>query len=95
MRDERYTGVDNLEVLADAVRYNRFLVEAVVEVGAECTTAVDFGAGTGTLSVDVRSKGLSVTCVEPDPGLRERLRENGFEVFDDASAIPHESQAIV
>lgn len=80
MTDEFYSGVDNLEVLADAVNYNRFLVDAVVRASHGADSAVDFGAGEGTLSAAMREHGLTVTCVEPDPRLRERLSDQGFEV---------------
>lgn len=80
MSGEPYSGVDNLEVLADAVRYNRFLVDAVVRASHGAMSAIDFGAGEGTLSTAIRERGLIVTCVEPDPRLRGRLHEHGFEV---------------
>lgn len=91
MSDELYSGVDNLEVLADAVNYNRFLVDAVMRASHGANSAVDFGAGEGTLSTAMREHGLIVTCVEPDPRLRERLRAQGFEVYAGLGEVIDES----
>jgi len=95
MPDTRYGGIDNLEVLADAVRYNRFLVDAVVRTGSACGAALDFGAGTGSLSVLARDRGLEVACVELDPRLRARLRELGFKVYDRLEAVADRSQGFI
>jgi SAM-dependent methyltransferase len=91
MAEELYSGVDNLEVLTDAVNYNRFLVDSVVRASKGAAGAVDFGAGEGTLSAAVRSRGLPVTCVEPDPRLQERLREQGFAVHSDIGRFDDDS----
>jgi SAM-dependent methyltransferase len=95
MPDRPYEGIDNLEVLTHAVHYSRFLVDAVVRAGRGCRTALDFGAGTGSLSVMARERGLEVACVEPDPDLRERLRGLGFEVYDDVASVPDQSQEFI
>jgi SAM-dependent methyltransferase len=95
MSDELYSGVDNLEVLVDAVNYNRFLVDALVQASHGSRTAIDFGAGEGTLSAATRDRGLRVVCVEPDPRLRERLRERGFEVHADLGGVLDVSQEYI
>ena len=95
MTDEFYSGVDNLEVLADAVNYNRFLVDAVVRASHGADSAVDFGAGEGTLSAAMREHGLTVTCVEPDPRLRERLSDQGFEVCAGLGEVTDRSREFI
>ncbi|MCI0451162.1 MAG: class I SAM-dependent methyltransferase [Candidatus Latescibacteria bacterium] len=95
MRDSQYQGVDNLEVLANAARYNRFLVDCIVEASAGRRTALDFGAGTGSMSILVRDRGLRIACVEPDPRLRARLSGLGFDVYDDVARIPDRSQEFI
>ncbi len=95
MPDTRYQGIDNLDVLDDAVRYNRFLVDEVVHSASGCAGALDFGAGTGSLSVLVRERGLKVVCVEPDPRLRNRLAELGFDVYADVAAVSDQSQELI
>jgi SAM-dependent methyltransferase len=95
MPDNLYSGIDNLEVLADAVNYNRFLADAVVRASHGAGTALDFGAGEGTISTATRERGLSVTCIESDPRLRERLRERGFEVHAALGEVVDESQEYI
>lgn len=93
--EKLYSGIDNLEVLENAVNYNRFLIDAVVRASVGGNTAIDFGAGEGTLSAAARERGLNVTCVEPDPRLRERLRGMGFEVYADLGEVEDESQEFI
>jgi SAM-dependent methyltransferase len=95
MADALYRGIDNLEVLADAARYSRFLVDSVVQAARESRTALDFGAGTGSLSIMARDRGMRVACVEVDPRLRERLRGLGFDVFADIGLVPDGSQPFI
>src|SRR5262245_12468083 len=85
-RDNRYTGIDNLEAMEAARNYNRYLTSLILD-RAECDKAVlDFGAGTGTHAKRLRERGLSVSCVETDPQLRSQLELEGFEVAPDARA---------
>jgi SAM-dependent methyltransferase len=95
MASEIYQGVDNLDVMERAVRYNRFLVDCILRAATPARTAVDFGAGTGTLSVPARDRGLTVTCVESDPRLREILEGLGFEVRSDLRDLPDSSQEFI
>ena len=95
MADQSYHGIDNLEVLTDAVRYSRFLVDSVVRTGRGCSTAVDFGAGTGSLSAMTRARGMQVACVELDPHLRARLQKQGFQVYADIGALADQSQEFI
>ena len=95
MSAAQYGAVDNLEVLSEAVRYNRFLVDAVLEASGGSSTAVDFGAGTGSLSVATRRRGLDVTCVEQDTALRRRLREQNLAVCADLEDLVDESQEFI
>jgi SAM-dependent methyltransferase len=95
MTDDLYQGIDNLEVLTEAARYNRFLVDAVFRASGGGNEAVDFGAGTGTFSDAARERGLRVTCVEPDPRLRRLLRDRGFEAYAELEALAGESQEFI
>jgi SAM-dependent methyltransferase len=95
MADTAYHGIDNLEVLDDAKRYCRFLVDCIIAAGRGCETAIDFGAGTGTLAVMARDRGLEVACVEVDPGLRGRLRSLGFAVYEDIDRVGDGSQEFI
>ena len=95
MADQAYHGIDNLEVLADAVRYSRFLADSVVQSGRGCRTALDFGAGTGSLSSMTRARGIEVACVEPDPRLRAILQEQGFQVYAGVGSVADRSQEYI
>jgi SAM-dependent methyltransferase len=95
MQVEGYGGIDNLEVLVEAKRYNRFLVDTVVDAGGWNGSALDFGAGTGSISSMVRERDIEVTCVELDPVLRGRLRDLGFGVYADIDAVESDSQPFI
>jgi SAM-dependent methyltransferase len=70
-----YGGVENLEVMREAKNYNRFLLSLVTERLRPGDKVVDFGAGAGTFAAPLAEQGLDVICVEPDPMLAARLRE--------------------
>ena len=75
-----YSGVDTLEAMEGAVRYNTFLAALVAEAaGSDPEVRIlDFGAGTGTLARVARERGHEVECVEPDVELGRRLQAEGF-----------------
>jgi SAM-dependent methyltransferase len=52
---------------------------------------LDFGAGIGTFSKLLRSKGLEVACVEPDLHLSDALERDGFPTFKDLNEVPDDS----
>jgi SAM-dependent methyltransferase len=83
-----YTGVENLEVMADAVNYNRFLTDLVLSGIKSGTRIVDFGAGAGTFAKPVSAAGFDVVCVEPDETLRSLLVERHLTCVADVSSIP-------
>lgn len=85
--DEGYVGASNLEVMAVAKRYNAFLENMVINASGGAETALDFGAGGGEFARRTASHELTVTCVEPDTALRERLKREGFETAPDLSGI--------
>jgi SAM-dependent methyltransferase len=89
--DGGYTGVENLEVMADAVNYNRFLTDLVLSGIRSGTRIVDFGAGAGTFAKPVARAGFDVVCVEPDETLRNLLIESRLTCIADVSSISSES----
>lgn len=89
--DRNYSGVDNLEAMAEAVKYNEFLLDLVWRhIGAK-EHVLDFGAGIGTFAESLRARGMSVACLETDPVLAEMLANRGFVVFRDLSRVGHSS----
>ena len=85
---EPYAGIGMLEVIADAVNYNRWLAESVMTGLAGRNPVVDFGAGSGTLARMIRDEGTSVVCIEPDATLAARLRADGFAVHPSPASLP-------
>ena len=88
--ESRYPGVDILEALESARNYNDYLV-GLVRQATDSNDLIDFGAGIGTFSKLLRAASYGITCVEPDPLLRNRLIEEGFTVSKDLSPVPDES----
>jgi len=86
----KYTGVDNLEIIAEAKNYSNFLINETRRYSIGTTTMLDFGSGIGTFATAL-SEGGTVICIEPDRALIKRLKEMGFEAYPDVSSIPSES----
>jgi SAM-dependent methyltransferase len=80
MTTDAYSGVDNLEVMAVAANYRRFLTDLVASISepVEGQGVLDFGVGVGTHAEAMRALGYDVSCVETDDELRARLRSRGF-----------------
>lgn len=77
--------------MAEAKNYNRFLASLIERHVRPHQTILDFGAGAGTFALPLVRRGFDVTCVEPDEGLRARLREAGAPVVPSLSSVTHES----
>lgn len=86
-----YSGTDNLETMRLATNYNSFLSRLVLSRAAGARRALDFGAGVGTFALEMRSAGLEVECVEPDPSQRARLESQGFRSYASADEVESES----
>jgi len=91
MIEGAYTGVENLESMREAERYNRFLVDLVLRYQVGSGPALDFGAGAGTFAELLRARGLDVRCLEPDPHLQARLADQGLSVIGSAAEIADNS----
>jgi SAM-dependent methyltransferase len=91
---EQYSGVDILEALESAHNYNDYLTRLIRE-STESTDLIDFGAGIGTFSKRLRTAGYNVKCVEPDPVQRRRLEEQGFDTFENITAVEDNSAPFV
>ena len=82
-----YSGLENLEAMQFAEKYNRFLTSLVTQ-HVDGTAVLDFGAGAGTFAVPVAGSGLQVSCLEPDPALRAQLSAGGFATYAELSQVP-------
>ena len=83
-----YTGTDNLEVMREAVNYNRALLDLVKAHVRASDRLLDFGAGTGTFAIALAAEGHDVECVEPDPAQRAMIEAAGLRAHGDLAAIP-------
>jgi SAM-dependent methyltransferase len=86
-----YSGIDNLELMEEARRYNAFLRHTVESVIRPGDRVLDFGAGTGVLARPLSASACRLSCVEPDPELRARLCALGIAAEPTLDAIPYES----
>lgn len=80
MQQQAYSGVDNLEVMQEAVNYNRYLLDTVRKYAPPRARVLDFGAGGGQFAAPLSAQGLDVTALEPDQLLQQRLRAQGLRV---------------
>ncbi len=91
MQQEAYTGVDNLEVMQEAVNYNRYLLDTVRKHAPPGAKVLDFGAGGGQFAAPLSSHGLDITALEPDQLLQQRLRAQGLRVAGSTDELPDAS----
>lgn len=91
MQQQAYIGVDNLEVMQEAVNYNRHLLDLVRGCAPAHGKVLDFGAGAAQFAAPLSALGLDITALEPDPGLQQRLRDQGLHAVGSTSEIRDES----
>jgi SAM-dependent methyltransferase len=90
-----YPGTSVLEVLVEAKNYNRYL-SSLIDIHLKPHFRVlDFGAGSGTFTLPLLRRGIDVVCVEPDPMLGARLRDDGATVAVGLDDIADESVDLI
>jgi SAM-dependent methyltransferase len=90
-----YSGIENLEVMREAVNYNRYLSSLVTSQLNPADRVLDFGAGTGTFAIPLHRSGVSVIAIEPDANLRSRLTGFGIDARPGIEAIASESLDLI
>jgi SAM-dependent methyltransferase len=88
-----YVGHDNLEVMEDAVNYNRWLVTLATRWLPREGRILDFGAGTGTLTRLLRAAGHDMVALEPDANQAQQLQASGIEAVREIDLVPDASLA--
>lgn len=83
-----YTGADNLEVMKEAVNYNRYLLELIRKHAGDARSVIDFGAGAGTFAAPTAQAGFDLTAVELDDGLRTHLGRLGLRAAASTAELP-------
>jgi SAM-dependent methyltransferase len=86
-----YSGTENLEVMADAINYNDFLVSLIGKEVKPGDLVVDFGAGIGTFSKQVAMAGHAVHCVEPDHRQLDRILALGLPASESIANFENDS----
>jgi SAM-dependent methyltransferase len=74
---------DLIEVMEEAVRYNRFLIAELARWARGLRSVLDFGAGNGRFALALRERGVEVTAIEPDPLLAGSIRARGVPAVAD------------
>jgi SAM-dependent methyltransferase len=87
----RYTGTENLEVMRDAVNYNRYLLDLIRSHAGDAKRVIDFGAGSGTFAGPISQLGFEITAIELDDGLRAHLAKQGLRVAASTADLPAQS----
>ena len=91
MQQQAYTGIDNLEVMQEAVNYNRYLLDLVRKHAPPHARVLDFGAGSGQFAAPLSQQGMDITALEPDQLLQQRLRAQGLRVVGSLEDVPDAS----
>lgn len=93
--DGAYTGIENLEVMAEARNYNAYLAGLIERHIPRGTRVLDFGAGAGTFALPASRAGRELVCLEPDAELRQHLRSLGLNSVASLAELQPDSFAAV
>lgn len=88
------TGTENLDAMAGAVRYHSYLLGYALPwiARAGAREVVDVGAGIGTYSEMLRSRGYHVTAVEPDSEARAEAASRASVAVADSGDVASASK---
>jgi SAM-dependent methyltransferase len=86
-----YCGHENLEVMEEAVHYNRWLAALANAHLPARGQILDFGAGTGTLTRLLAQSRDGVLALEPDAAQARRLESAGIPVVRSLAELPDAS----
>jgi len=86
--DRSFEAPDLIEILGEAVNYNRFLTHEVSAWSGGLGCVLDFGAGNGRLAGALHDQGRNVRALEPDARLRSEIHARGIDTIDDLAGVP-------
>lgn len=90
-----YTGVTQLEVMAQATNYFKFLSGILKKYIEPEDHVIDFGAGIGTFAATVGAITPHLTCVDIDNDLLAALTARGLKAVKNLNSISPESQDLI
>lgn len=76
-----------IEVMEEAVNYNRFLVEQLASWATRLGPVLDFGAGNGRFANALGERGVEVHAIEPDAQLRQVVRSRGVAAYESLDSV--------
>ena len=85
--DRAFEAPDLIEVMDEAVKYNRFLVEQLLAWSKGLGAVLDFGAGNGRFAIALHEQGVDVHAIEPDPDLRRKIGALGVRAYESLEAL--------
>lgn len=85
--DRAFEAPDLIEVMDEAINYNRYLIEELCSWSAGLGPVLDFGAGNGRFAGALHERGVDVQVIEPDARLREQIAARGVPVYESLEAL--------
>lgn len=93
-----YTGQNNLEAVQEAVNYNNFqrnfVLEQVQKINKKTVKVLDFGAGIGTYADMIKDEGITVDCLEPDAKQAKILKQKGYKNYTSINQVKQKYDVI-
>lgn len=86
-----YSGTDNLEIMAEAVNYNDYLIRTVAARLQAGDQVLDFGAGIGLFAEAFARQGIAVRCLEPDRKQAAEIARKNLPVVESLESLDDES----
>lgn len=87
-RNRDFEARDLIEVMDEAVLYNRFLTGSIAGWAEGARRILDFGAGNGRFARALAQRGHEVCAVEPDPALRAAIAAAGVDARESLEGFP-------
>jgi SAM-dependent methyltransferase len=74
----------------EAVRYNRYILDRLLDWAREKRRILDFGAGNGRFAVALARERFDVDAIESDPVLRDRIAAQGVTTHASLASLERE-----
>ncbi|MCS5620271.1 MAG: class I SAM-dependent methyltransferase [Myxococcota bacterium] len=88
MTTERaFEAPDLIEVMEEAVNYNRYLIDEISLWSRNFVGVLDFGAGNGRFASALHERGRKVHAIEPDRILRDKIEGKGVATFESLEQV--------